>query len=353
MVHIFCSCCCVTALISISSSNSTSSTHIVWSSIASRNGLLMGCISSGGGWLIYISCSSNSASSTDIVWSCSSNIWSLDWMSCCGVISWRNLSWGNLSSIDIASLDILSSLSSNILFSFWVVNDLSLNGEILNSFPDFFNWFVFNNSFFNFFGNIFNLSFYSIVISDSSFNGDSFIVNNFIIFNNFPFKGNSFNPFNFVIFNVFLFERNVLNSAFNGNFFRNYFLSKICSNLVSSRSTWNILGVSSWNILGISSGDILSVSSRDVLSCGSTIVSSTDIACSNGLSSRNICACCNRLVNNTSLSGSIFRGRSIAYRSGIVCIALVWNKRNVYIVGWTFEFRYVKYCWVVNKIYFI
>ena len=117
-------------------------------------------------------------------------------------------------SLNISSLNVLS-LSSNIFFSFWVVNDLSLNWEILNSFPCFFNWFIFNNSFFNFFRDIFNLSFNSIIICNSSFNWNSLIMNNFVIFNNLSFIRNSFNSFYLIIFNIFLFEKNLNSETSN------------------------------------------------------------------------------------------------------------------------------------------
>lgn len=136
--------------------------------------------------------------------------------------------------LNISSLNILSSLSSNIFFSFWVVNNLSLNWEILNSFPCFFDGLIFNNSFFNFFWDIFNLSFNSIIICDGSFNWNSLIMNNFIIFYNLSLIRNSFNSFYLIIFNIFFFERNIFNSAFNWNLLCYNFLSKVICNYLCS-----------------------------------------------------------------------------------------------------------------------
>lgn len=125
------------------------------------------------------------------------------------------------SSSCVAAMNSSTSMTCNIFFSFWVVNNLGLNWEILNSFPSSFNGFIFNNSLFNFFRNILNLSLNSIIISDSSFDWNSVSMNNFFIFYDFLFIRNSLYSFYSVILDVFLLERNILDSAFNWNFFSN------------------------------------------------------------------------------------------------------------------------------------
>lgn len=119
----------------------------------------------------------------------------------------------------------------NVVVSLWIVDNLGLNWEILDSFPNSFNWLVLNDGFFDFLWNVFNLSFNGIVVGDGSFNGDSFSVGNLLIFNNFSFIGNSFNSFDLVVFNVFLFEWNVFDSALDWDLFSNNFLGQGVSEL--------------------------------------------------------------------------------------------------------------------------
>ena len=99
----------------------------------------------------------------------------------------------------------------------------------MNSFPDSFDWFIFYDCLFNFLWNVLNLSFNGIIISDGSFDWNSFSSGNFFIFNDFSFIRNSFDSFDLIIFDVFLFEWNVLNSGFNWDLFGNDFLSQALS----------------------------------------------------------------------------------------------------------------------------
>lgn len=112
-------------------------------------------------------------------------------------------------------------LTLDVVVSLGVVDDLSLNWQVLNSFPCSFDGFVFNNSLLNFLRNVLNLSFNCVVVSNSSFNWNSFSVDNFFIFNNFLLVWDSFNSFDSVVLDIFLFEGNILNSAFNWDLFSN------------------------------------------------------------------------------------------------------------------------------------
>jgi hypothetical protein len=170
------------------------------------------------------------------------------------LVAWR------VSSLDVAGLDVLA-LPSDVVVSFRVVDDLSFNWQVLNSFPDSFNWFVFNDSFFNFLGNVFDLGFNSVVVSDGSFDGDSFSSGNFFVFDDFSFVWNSFNSFDLIVFNVFLFEWNVFDSRFDWDFFSDDLLGKA---LADSRVTasWcleslvdQLVVLGNWAVSGLSAID--------------------------------------------------------------------------------------------------
>ena len=82
------------------------------------------------------------------------------------------------------------------------------------------------DGFFDFFWNVFDLSFNGIIVGDGSLNWNSFSVGHFFVFNNLSFVWNSFNSFNLIVLNVFFLEWNVFNSAFDWNLFSNDFLGK-------------------------------------------------------------------------------------------------------------------------------
>ena len=115
-------------------------------------------------------------------------------------------------------------MADNVFFSLWVVNNLGFNGQILNTFPSSLDGLIFNNSFFNFFRNILNLSFDSIVVGDGSFDGDSLGVDDFLVFDDFSLERNSLDSFNSIIFDVFSLERNVLDPALHWDFLSDNFL---------------------------------------------------------------------------------------------------------------------------------
>jgi len=155
------------------------------------------------------------------------------------VISGRSLL---VASLNVSSLDVLS-LSGNVVVSFWVVDDLGLNWEILDSFPDSFDWFVFDDCLFDFFWNVFDLSFNGIVIGDGSFDWDSFSSGDFFVFNDFSFVGNSLDSFDLIVFDVFLFEWNVFNSGFDWDLFGNDFLDQILGISSDSRVSISCVGI--------------------------------------------------------------------------------------------------------------
>ena len=130
--------------------------------------------------------------------------------------------------------DVLGTLSNNVFFSFGVVDDLSLNRQILNSFPDSFHWFIFHNGLFYFFGNVFHLSFDSVVIGDGSFHWDSLAMDYFFIFDDLAFVGYSVDTFYLVVLDVFFLEWDVFDPTFNWDFFCNHFLSNVRSGYIAS-----------------------------------------------------------------------------------------------------------------------
>ena len=166
------------------------------------------------------STSSTHVLASSVVGGCSSNIGLSGWDGGCLIGGGDGLLC-LMNSVSVSGLDVFSCLSSNIFFSFGVVNNLGFNWEILDSFPGLLNWLVFDDGLFDFLGDVFNLSFNSVVVGDGSLNWDSFVVNNFLILNDFPFKGNSLDPFNLVVLDVFLLERNVFDSTLNWDFFSN------------------------------------------------------------------------------------------------------------------------------------
>lgn len=135
-------------------------------------------------------------------------------------------SGGGVSCINVSSLDVLS-LTGNIVVSFWVVDNLGFNWEILDSFPSSFNRFVFNNGLFDFLRNVFNLSFNGVIVGDGSFDGNSFGSGDFFIINNFSFEWDSFNSFDLIVFNVFFLERNVFDSGLDWDFLSDDLLNEV------------------------------------------------------------------------------------------------------------------------------
>lgn len=154
--------------------------------------------------------------------------WSWNWSVAClidGFSSDFALSRHVSGSFNISSSNVLA-LACDIVVSFRVMNDLSFDWQVLNSFPNSFNWLIFNDRLFDFFRNVLYLSLNSIVISDGSFNGNSLSSGHFLILDNLPFVRNPFDSFDLIVFDIFLFKGNVFDSGFNWNFFSDNFLSQ-------------------------------------------------------------------------------------------------------------------------------
>ena len=102
------------------------------------------------------------------------------------------------------------------------MDNLSFDGQVLNAFPGSFNGLVFDDGFFDFLGNVFDLGFDSVVVSDGDFSRNLFDSDFFSVFSDSSSLWNSFDFGLILVFNDFLFERNVFNSAFT---FNNFFTS--------------------------------------------------------------------------------------------------------------------------------
>lgn len=182
----------------------------------------------GGHWdccLISLIWCSRYCCCVDYIWTCSRVSSSISNGSSSSVANVSSSSVANVSSSSVTSGLDISSSAGNIFFSLWVVNNLSLNWEILNSFPSSFNWFIFYNSLLNFLRNIFDLSLNSIIISNSSFNWNLNNSSNLLILSNLSFEWNSFYSFDLIIFDMFSFKRNIFDSAFDWNFFSDWSMS--------------------------------------------------------------------------------------------------------------------------------
>lgn len=105
------------------------------------------------------------------------------------------------------------------------MDDLGLDGQVLNSLPNSLNGFVLDDGLLNLLGDVLNLCLHCIVICDSPLDGDSFGVDNFFILNNFLFIGNLFDSFDSVILDILLLEGDVLDPAFDGYLLCDYSLA--------------------------------------------------------------------------------------------------------------------------------
>jgi len=128
------------------------------------------------------------------------------------------LSGNNLRSLNNTNVFCsVGGFGGNVAFSLGVVNNLSLNGDVLDSLMNLLNSLFFHVGLLNFPSDVFNLSFHCIVISDSSGNSNSFISNNLIIFNDFTLNWDLIDLLDLLIFHIFLFKGNIFNSALHGD----------------------------------------------------------------------------------------------------------------------------------------
>ena len=119
-----------------------------------------------------------------------------------------------VAALNITGLDVLA-LARDVVVSFGVVDDLGLDWQVLNSLPDSLDWLVLDDGFFDFLWNVLDLGFDGIVVSDGSFDGDSFGSGDFFVFDDFSFEWDSFDSFDLVVLNVLLLEWNVFDSGFD------------------------------------------------------------------------------------------------------------------------------------------
>ena len=145
------------------------------------------------------------------------------------------LDCGILTTLDLTSLNGRLTLNSNVLsldlsfsgdvvVSLWVVDDLSFNWDVLNSFIDLFDWLFDHDGFFDLSSDIFNLGFNGIIVSNSSFNWDSFFVDDFFVFDDFYFEWDAVDLFDLIVLNIFFLKWDIFNSRFNWDFLSNGFL---------------------------------------------------------------------------------------------------------------------------------
>ena len=148
-----------------------------------------------------------------------------------------------LSSLDLSSFNNADVLSSHLCFgwdvviSLGVVDDLSFNGNVLNSFIYFLDWLINHDGLFDFSSDVFDLGLNGIVVSDGSFDGNTFVSNDLFVFGHFNFKRNLVDLFDLLVFNVFLFEGNVFNSALDGDFLSDNLVGSACNSISSNGST--------------------------------------------------------------------------------------------------------------------
>jgi len=117
------------------------------------------------------------------------------------------------------------------------VDDLSLHGDVLDTFEDMFHWLLNHNSFFNFPSDVLHLSFNSVVISDSSFKGNLFSPCDFLILNDLSLIGHLVDPLHLIIFHVFLLKGDVLDPALHGDVCCSRSLSggtNVCASIIGS-----------------------------------------------------------------------------------------------------------------------
>lgn len=134
-------------------------------------------------------------------------------------------SGGGILVVNVSSSDVLA-LSGDVVVSFGVVDNLGFDGQVLDSLEDSFNGFVLDDGLFNFLGDVFDLSFDSVVVGDGSFDWDSLGSGNFLIFDDFSLVRNSLDSLDLVVFDVLLLEGDVFDSGFDWDLFSDNFLSQ-------------------------------------------------------------------------------------------------------------------------------
>lgn len=181
-----------------------------WDSVSS--GSVSGSSGIGVGASISVGVSGNSHVAA------SSHVSSSDAAALLARVSLISSSGGGGSSDDSNVFSSGLSLSRDVVFSFRVVNDLSFNGDVLNSLVDPLNGFLNHDGFLNFSSDVLHLGLDGVVVSHSSLNGDPLISDDFFVFDNFSLIGNLIDLLNLFVFDVFLLEGDVFDSALHGDF---------------------------------------------------------------------------------------------------------------------------------------
>jgi hypothetical protein len=105
----------------------------------------------------------------------------------------------------------------NVVFSFGVVDDLGLNGDVLDSLVGPLDGLLDHNGLLDFSSDVLNLSLNSVVVGDGSLVGNSLVPDDLFVFDFLVFDGHLVDLLDLLVFNVFLLEGDVFDSAFDGD----------------------------------------------------------------------------------------------------------------------------------------
>ena len=98
-----------------------------------------------------------------------------------------------------------------------VVDDLGLNGDVLDPLVGLLDGLLNHDSLLNFPLDVLHLGLNGIVVGDGPLIGHSLVSDDFFVFNFLIFNGDLINLFNLFVFGVFLLEGDVFDSALNGD----------------------------------------------------------------------------------------------------------------------------------------
>lgn len=119
------------------------------------------------------------------------------------------------------------------------MDNLSLYWKILDSFPNFLDCFIINNSLLNFLWNILDLGLNCIVVGDGPLDWHSLGSDDFLVLHDFSFDGDPFDSFDGVVFDVLGLEWDVFDSGLNWNLFGNSSMSNSTSDNWSTGHNWS------------------------------------------------------------------------------------------------------------------
>lgn len=153
------------------------------------------------------------------------------------------------------------SLGRDVVITLRVVNDLSLNGDILNSLIDTLDGFLNHHGLLDFSTDVLDLSLNGIVVSDGSLIGNSLIADNLLVLDDLSLNWDLVDLLDLLILNVLLLERNILDSALNWDLLSNGLVD----------STLSVSSSGSIGLLGTSANDIVSGSSSNGIGIGTSI----------------------------------------------------------------------------------